>query len=190
VSSFCFARQVRSCAQCLSICLSFGLVAACGNSASEPSDLPTELDQTLLRATASGLFGSSGRVACPAGGEYVRQSQDSTVQRGDTLINNINSTVEFRSCAQHDGNRTITLDGQGRVTGQLVYSIGPSTSFTLVRATLRQTGSHRIRTDDHSATCAIDVTTTKAAAVRVLDVAGSICGRTVQLLVPLAVPDR
>lgn len=189
MSPFRSARLVRSRAQFLSI-FSLALIGACSNSPSEPSNLSAELDLPVIRATAAGLFGSPGRVACPDGGEYVRQSQDSTVQRGDTLINNINSTVEFRSCARREGDRTVTLDGQGRVTGQLVYSIGPSVSFTLVRANLRQTGSHRIRSDGRDATCSIDLTITKAPAANTFDVTGSICGRSVQMQVPLAVPDR
>jgi hypothetical protein len=160
------------------------LFAACGGSPSGPSDL-SDAELLTLALTPAASSGSTGTVPCPAGGSVTGTGSSNSSTSGDITTLNFDVSVEYASCAQTLGQRTITVDGDARQAGLFRVRTPPSGPSELLEAGFEWTGTLRYRGDGFDVTCDLDVTTTFVASSGRYSVVGEVCGRDVSQTITL-----
>ena len=160
------------------------LLAACGDSPSDPSDL-SDTELLTLALTPSAGSGSSGTAPCPAGGNVVGTGSSNSSTNGEITTLTFDLSVEYVACAQAIGQRTVTLDGDVSRTGLIRFRVPPSGPTELLEAGWELVGTLRYRGDGFDLTCELDVTTTFQPAAGRYSVVGEVCGRDVSQTIPL-----
>lgn len=160
------------------------LLAACGDSPSDPSDL-SDTELLTLALTPSAGSGSSGTAPCPAGGNVVGTGSSNSSTNGEITTLIFDLSVQYVSCAQAIGQRTVTLDGDVSRTGLIRFRVPPSGPTELLEAGWELVGTLRYRGDGFDLTCALDVTTSYQPSAGHYSVLGEVCGRDVSQTIAL-----
>jgi hypothetical protein len=93
--------------------------------------------------------------------------------------------VDYVSCAQAIGQRTITLDGDVSRTGLIRFRVPASGPTELLEAGWELVGTLRYRGGGFDLTCALDVTTSYDPSAGRYSVAGEVCGRNISQTITL-----
>ncbi len=162
------------------------VLAACGgDSPGEPSDDLSDAELLTLALAPTASAGSPGTAPCPAGGNVIGTGSSNSSTSGDITTWTFDVTVAYVSCAQAIGQRTVTLDGDARQTGEIRIRVPPGGPSELLEAGYELTGTLRWRGDGVDLTCELDVTTTFQPAAGRYTVVGQVCGRDVSQTITL-----
>jgi hypothetical protein len=161
------------------------LLAACGDSPGGPSDDLSDEELLTLALTPSAGSGSSGTAPCPAGGNVIGTGSSNSSTNGEITTLTFDLSVDYVSCAQAIGQRTITLDGDVSRTGLIRFRVPASGPTELLEAGWELTGTLRDRGDGFDLTCALDVTTSYQPSAGRYNVVGEVCGRNVSQTITL-----
>ena len=164
--------------------VALALLAACGDSPSGPSDL-SDAELLTLALTPATSSGGTGTAPCPAGGSVTGTGSSNSSTNGDITTFNFDVNVDYDSCAQTIGQRTITVDGDARQVGLFRIRVPQSGPSELLEAGFEWTGTLRYRGDGFDLTCELDVTTTFVASSGRYSVVGEVCGRDVSQTITL-----
>jgi hypothetical protein len=125
-------------------------LAACADSPAGPRGAVD--DQELLGMVLAMSSGAqtAGTTTCPGGGEILRSGTNNFSQEGDIVTHDFDTTLEFRSCRDLVGERTIVVDGQSRITGQIKSQLSAGEQGEMLEAAYRQTAAYRWRGEDAS----------------------------------------
>jgi hypothetical protein len=160
------------------------LLVACGDSPSDPSDL-SDTELLTLALTPSANSGSSGTAPCPAGGNVIGTGSSNSSTNGEITMLTFDLNVDYVSCAQAIGQRTITLDGDVSRTGLIRFRVPASGPTELLEAGWELTGTLRYRGDGFDLTCDLDVTTSYQPSAGRYSVVGEVCGRNISQTITL-----
>jgi hypothetical protein len=160
------------------------LLAACGDSPSDPSD-PSDAELLTLALSPAATSGSQGTAPCPAGGNVIGTGSSNSSTDGEITTLTFDLSVEYVSCAQTFGQRTVTLDVDARRVGLIRVRVPPGGPTELLEAGYAVTGTLRYRGDGFDLTCELDVTTTFQPAAKRYSVVGEVCGRDVSQTITL-----
>jgi hypothetical protein len=160
------------------------LLAACGDSPSDPSDL-SDTELLTLALTPTATSGSPGTAPCPAGGNVIGTGSSNSSTNGEITTLTFDMSVAYVSCARAIGQRTVTVDGDANQTGLIRVRVPPSGPTELLEAGWELTGILRYQGDGFDLTCELDVTTTYQPAAGRYSVVGEVCGRSISQTIAL-----
>lgn len=160
------------------------VLAACGDSPAGPRSEVSDMDLLGVVLASSAGANATGTTSCPAGGQMIRGGTMEAFVQGDVATLKFDTSTEFRSCRHVFEERSITVDGESRMTGQIRTRIQPNGQRDILDAAYRQVGTHRWSGDGIDRTCDVDLTTTYDPAARRYSVVGRICGRDVRMTIP------
>lgn len=173
---------------CAGALLALTVLVACDGAPTEPpplqpADAAVEFAQLARMGPADG---TSGEMACPAGGTRSFEMTQSVEQDGDVTIHRTASTTVFDECGMQRGSSIIMTSGELTWTGEshLEQGGGKWPHGLLLRKS-HQVGTLTMTYGDEVRTCEYDIMTVIEPAAGRYTYKGSVCGVAMDRTLPL-----
>lgn len=157
---------------------SLAFLAGCGDSPNGPSSSLSDQELVTLMVAASAGSQSPGTAPCPMGGEVTSAGTSESSSSGDITTLSFAVTVAYDGCGHQLEQRTITLDGQTSLNGQIRVQ-HTSSGSSLLDAEYQYEGTLRWQGEDVDLTCGIEIAVTFVPATSRYSIEGHVCGREV-----------